>query len=96
MQAATILCLTYLICQFEFRIPPQVLTELLKTISLRIKEPTKIVIKASLDFIQIVIQEMPDHVLQNNLMDLLTTLLKWINDDTKVNLKKLINVLIYY
>merc|ERR1712228_668837 len=79
MQSASILCITYLIITFEMRISPNILTELLKTVSLRIEDPANNVIRASLDFIQIVIQEMPDGHLSDNLMDLLTTLLKWLN-----------------
>eukprot|EP01084_Bolivina_argentea_P191332 328667_1 len=91
MQSATILCLTYLIVQFELRISPQILSELLKTISLRIVDPSNSVIKASLDFTQIIIQEMPDSILENNLMDLLTTLLKWMGVNGQNKFKYKIN-----
>merc|ERR1712157_61009 len=83
MQSASILSITYLIITFEMRISPNILTELLKTVSLRIENPENNVIRASLDFVQIVIQEMPDGHLADNLMDLLTTLLKWLNYKSK-------------
>jgi len=87
MQSASITTLSYLLVQFEMRIDPKNLNQILKTISLRIERPSAAVMKASLDLMQIVIREMPDQFLNENLMDLLTTLLKWLNEDAKSKFK---------
>ncbi len=68
------------------------MSELLKTVSLRI---CKNVIKASLNFLQIIIQEMPDSILENTLMDLLSTLLKWMSvNKFKYKINKCIDLLL--
>merc|ERR1712087_1031075 len=78
MQSATILCVTFFVVQFELRIPPSILSEVLKTISVRMVSPPTSVVKASLDLLVIVIGELPDALLEQHLMDLLTSLLQWL------------------
>lgn len=84
LHISTIAIINYLMIKFEMaRISQHLMQTLLKSIVFDAGGMSIPVARIALNFLKIVIKEMPTSILENNLSNIITILLKWMSKDTK-------------